>query len=340
MLTKTREGYSVPPAIPAIELIDVHTMLGEEWVLRGVSFGVQSGRITALLGPTGVGKTTCLRHITGLLVPDEGDVLIEGRSTLAMRRAKRLELSKRFGVLLQGSGLYGSALWESITVEENMLQQIRLARVDWDEADAIARARDWLRVVGLSSSADLMPAQLSSGMRRRVGLARALVCEPQFAVLDSFELGVDPVRIGKLCRVIERSHERFGGTYLIATQNIAIARRLADEVVVLWNGRVIIQGPTEEVLASELPEVRQLIAGEIRGPLGFHGDRRLPAPPTPDGPPNRIAEQGLELPLPLVFVALLAVATVSVLTLGNAHPAELAVIAGAWIAALVYLARR
>jgi phospholipid/cholesterol/gamma-HCH transport system ATP-binding protein len=333
------EEAPVPAEIPAIELIDVHADLAGTRVLRGISFAARAGRITVLLGPSGVGKTTCLRHVLGLLTPIEGDVLVEGRSTLAMRKSKRLALSRRFGVLLQGGGLYGSALWDSMTVEQNLLHQLRAQR-DWDEATLDRRCRERLGEVGLADSAELMPAELSAGMRRRVALARAMVADPDFLVLDSFELGVDPVRLSGLCELIKRRHHALGATYLIATQSMEVARRLADEIVVLWEGRVIEQGPAGPVLASLQPEVRQLVTGSTEGPLGMAGEGRTagqrPLSPRPS------AESDFEVPVPLVAFALLIVLTASALVLGHAHIVELVFVAAIWLigAAAVLLGHR
>jgi phospholipid/cholesterol/gamma-HCH transport system ATP-binding protein len=316
--------------IPAIELIDVHTELAGHRVLRGVSFAAPRGRITVLLGPSGVGKTTCLRHVLGLLTPDEGDVLVEGHSTLAMRKSKRLELSRRFGVLLQGSGLYGSALWDSMTVEENLLHQLRAQR-GWDEDVLLRRCQERLREIGLSDSAHLLPSVLSAGMRRRVGLARALVADPDFVVLDSLELGVDPVRLSGLCNLILQRHEQLGATYLIATQNIEVARRLADEIVVLWGGRVIEQGPADSVLASLQPEVSQLISGSTEGPLGMAGEGRVEGRPLPV--PRPPTEKDLDVPIPLAALAVLIVLTASALVFGHGRPVEFAFVAAIWAVA-------
>jgi phospholipid/cholesterol/gamma-HCH transport system ATP-binding protein len=325
---------SARPVVPGIELIDVFTRFGSERVLRGVSFEAAAGRITVLLGPSGVGKTTCLRHVTGLLAPDRGDVLVEGRSTLTMRHGPRRALSRRFGVLLQGSGLYGSALWDSMTVEDNLVFQLN-ALTDHPEYALRARAREYLRQVGLADSAGLLPSELSAGMRRRVALARALVSNPDFAVLDSFELGVDEVRIKGLCALIARRHQETGGTYLIATQSMEVARRLADDVVVLWGGQVIEQGPAYDVLSSVRPEVHQLVTGATTGPLGLaDGDgraRHVPARP---------AEKDLEIPVPLVAYVLLVVMTASAFVLGEAHALEISVLVVAWAGAGVVLVRR
>lgn len=335
---------------PAIELIDVHTALGGFEVLRGVNFAARAGRVTVMLGPSGVGKTTCLRHVVGLLAPDEGDVLIEGRSRLRMRKPARLALSRRFGVLLQGSGLYGSALWDSMTVEENLRHQLGAQRPDLSEAALTRQCAERLGEVGLVDSAALMPAALSGGMRRRVGLARALVADPDFAVLDSLELGVDPVRLAGLCRMIAGHQARTGATYLIATQKIDVARRLADDVIVLWAGRVLAEGPAEEVLSSARPEIEQLVRGSEEGPLGLAGEGPFagegplagegrPAEALrPSHPPH--AEHGFELPLPLVAVVTLVAITASAVWLGGGHPFELAIVAAIWLVTATLLALR
>jgi phospholipid/cholesterol/gamma-HCH transport system ATP-binding protein len=327
----------MPPEIPAIELIDVHAEIAGTRVLRGISFAARPGRITVLLGPSGVGKTTCLRQVVGLLRPSEGDVLVEGRSTLAMRKSARLALSRRFGVLLQGDGLYGSALWDSMTVEDNLLHQLRAQR-DWDEDALRQRCQERLREVGLSDSAKQMPSELSAGMRRRIALARAMVADPDFVVLDSFELGVDAVRLSGLCELIERRHDELGATYLIATQSMEVASRLADEIVVLWGGRVIEQGEAGEVLASLQPEVRQFVTGSTEGPLGMAGEGRTDGRPPP--PPRPPADSGFEVPVPLVALALLIVLTASALVLGHGHVVEVVLVAAIWLLGAAGLALR
>jgi phospholipid/cholesterol/gamma-HCH transport system ATP-binding protein len=332
----------VKPALPAIELIDIQTELSGTPVLKGVSFAAERNRITVLLGPSGVGKTTCLRHIVGLLTPDRGDVLVDGRSTLTMRKAARLELSKRFGVLLQGSGVFGSALWESMTVEDNLVLQLG-SLVKLPEPELKRRAFECLHEVGLASAAEQFPSELSAGMRRRVALARALVAEPEFAILDSLELGVDVVRLRGLCDLIFRRHEQYGGTYLIATQSMDLARRLADDIVVLWDGAVIEAGPADEVLLSLRPEVAQLISGSVAGPLGMAPEREHEQVWTPErmrAIPASPVEQGLDIPVPLAAFALLMVISGSALWLGGGNTAELLIVAAVWAAATVLLVRR
>jgi phospholipid/cholesterol/gamma-HCH transport system ATP-binding protein len=321
--------------IPAIELIDVHTAFDGTWVLRGVNFGVPANQITVLLGPSGVGKTTCIRHITGLLAPDQGDVIVDGRSRASMRKPEHAALARRFGVLLQGSGMYGSALWGSMTVLENLMFQLR-SLTDLPDGELREHARERLNEVGLADHADELPGNLSAGMSTRAALARALVSDPEFAVLDSFDEGVDPVRLARLCELIRWHHDRRGGTYLIATHDMDVTRRLADHVVVLWDGAVIEEGPTEQVFGSSQPEIRQFVTGATAGPLRL--DSRTPASqgsrPTPPG------EAGMHIPIPLATAVTLLAVTASVLVLGSGHPIELAILVLTWLGAVVLVAVR
>lgn len=271
------EGEGRAPA--AIEALGLDVVLGGCHVLRDVSFEVPEGRTTVLLGPSGVGKTTCLRQLVGLSRPIRGDVRVDGRSRLRLSAAERMDLQTRFGVVFQGSGLHGSALFESMTVYDNVGFQLRAtqnpglaanqlrSRPDPLDAESDARVREALDEVGMSGHIETMPAELSAGMRRRVALARALVSDPDFLVVDGLDAGLDGVRLMLLADMIAERQRRTGATYLIATHDIEVAEALADHIVVLWGGSVIAEGPAVEVLASDRAEVRQLLDGERSGPL-------------------------------------------------------------------------
>jgi len=321
--------------VPAVELIDVHTAFDDTWVLRGVNFAAPRGRITVLVGPSGVGKTTCIRHITGLLFPDMGDVLVDGQSRGQMRKPEHAALARRFGVLLQGSGIYGSALFASMTVLENVMFQLR-AVTGRPEEELRERALERLKEVGLADHADAMPAVLSAGMSKRVALARALAADPDFAVLDSIDDGVDPVRLGRLCDLIRAHHEKLGGTYIITTHDMDVARRLADHVVVLWDGRVVEEGPADQVFGSNSAEVRQFVTGDVTGPLALRSDPGAGQAYRPRPP----GEAGIYIPIPLAIGVTLAVITGSVLVLGNGNPWEVVVLVLVWAAAAVFVTVR
>jgi phospholipid/cholesterol/gamma-HCH transport system ATP-binding protein len=312
----------------AVELVDVHTALGGAPVLRGVSCVVPTDGITVMLGPSGAGKTTCLRHIAGLLIPDEGDVLVEQQSRLQLRWGEHLALSRRFGVLFEGG-----AMWGSLTVADNLVYQLR-ALTDLPEDVLRARALERLREVGLAKHSDVLPGQLSVGMRTRAALARALVSDPDFAVLDSVGTGVDPVRLGRLCTLIRWHRDTLGGSYLVTTHDMEVARRLADHVIVIWDGEVIEQGPAEAVFASPRPDVRQLLAGETHGPLALRTTER-------STPPSQLpGEQWMELPIELATLVTLVAITGSSLFFGTRSPFEVALVAFLWCASATLIAKR
>jgi ABC-type transporter Mla maintaining outer membrane lipid asymmetry ATPase subunit MlaF len=213
-----------------------------------------------------------------------------------------------------------------------MYQLHALTDVPEDELRDRALAR--LGEVGLGDHADVMPDQLSGGMRTRAALARALVSDPDFALLDSVDHGIDPVRLGLICDLIRWHRDTLGGSYLVTTHDMDVAQRLADHIVVLWDGRVVEQGPAQTVFASHREEIRQLLAGGAEGPLALHSEARVgPAPHLP-------AEQGFDVPVELAAGATLVAITVSVLVLGSGHPLELALVAIVWFASAALVVKR
>jgi phospholipid/cholesterol/gamma-HCH transport system ATP-binding protein len=319
---------------PAIEFADVHTSFGEHHVLRGVSFALPRDRISVLIGPSGVGKSTCIRHLAALYPPDAGEILVEGRSVWGLRKAELAALQRRFGFLLQGKSSYGSPLFASLNALDNVYYQLR-ATTDLDEPAALARARERLGEVGLADHAEVLPDQLSSGMRTRLALARATAADPDFVVLDGFELGIDSVRLAKLCELVRARQRAVDGTYLVVTQDMDVARRLADHLVVLLDGRIRAEGPAAALLDSTDTEVRQLVTGAGPGRVELadaDGPRRSGAPPAP-------AAGGYELPLWLLAAALLGAITTSALVLGAINKLEIAVVIAVWVivAAVVFV---
>jgi len=321
----------------ALELVDVWTSYADNPVLLGVSFAVPPARISVLLGASGVGKTTCLRHLCGLLMPDHGEVRVEGRSLFTLRKAELARLRRRFGVLLEGDGLYGSALWASMTVLDNVRFQLA-ALTDLDEDAVHRRAHERLDELGLGRFSDERPLALSAGMRRRVGLARALASDPEFAVLDGPDLGVDPVRVRMLCDVIRRHQSARGATYVVVTQDMEVARQIADHVIVLVDGRVAIEGPPRDVFATRHASAAQLLSGSRHGPMRL-ADQHVPPRPAPADSTH------FDLPLWLAGVGLLAAMSgatigVAVIVGQSVNPVELAGVALVWLVALAVMLRR
>jgi phospholipid/cholesterol/gamma-HCH transport system ATP-binding protein len=220
-------------------------------------------QISMILGPSGTGKSVCIKHIVGLLYPDSGDVIVHGESIPSLRDAELFETRKKFGVLFQDGALFGSMnLYDNIAFP---LRQHTLKGED--EITDIVNRR--MREVGLGGEGAKMPNELSGGMRKRAGFARSLVLDPEIVLFDEPDSGLDPVRTALLCELIKEIHAENGGCYVVITHDIMSARRVAEHISVLWKGKIVESGPAEELFASENPFVRQFLSGESAGPLGM-----------------------------------------------------------------------
>jgi phospholipid/cholesterol/gamma-HCH transport system ATP-binding protein len=247
----------------AIEFIDVHKAFGRNHVLRGLNMGLPADKISMIIGPSGTGKSVCIKHIVGLLYPDEGDVLVNGVSIPGLSDAELFETRKKFGVLFQDGALFGSlTLWDNVAFP---LRQ-HTEKGEEEIAEIVNRR---MTEVGLGGEGAKMPNELSGGMRKRAGFARALVLDPEIVLFDEPDSGLDPVRTALLCELIKEIHAENGGCYVVITHDIMSARRVAEHISVLWKGRIVESGPAEELFASENPFVRQFLSGESAGPLGM-----------------------------------------------------------------------
>jgi phospholipid/cholesterol/gamma-HCH transport system ATP-binding protein len=247
-----------------IEFRDVRKSFGANHVLNGLSMTIPPGKITMIMGPSGTGKSVCISHMVGLMRPDSGDVLIGGDSVLDLADDDLFEMRKqRLGVLFQDG-----ALFSSMNVADNVAFPLRQnTNTDSKEIDEIVAHR--LAEVGLRHAADLKPSELSGGMRKRVGFARALAINPSIVLFDEPDSGLDPVRCALLCELIAEIHESSGGTYVVVTHDMFSARRIADYICVLWKGKLIQGGEAYVILDSDDPFVRQFLHGESSGPLGM-----------------------------------------------------------------------
>jgi phospholipid/cholesterol/gamma-HCH transport system ATP-binding protein len=246
-----------------VEFIDVVKRFGRNTVLDGLSVGIPDGMITMILGPSGTGKSVCIKHIVGLLYPDEGDVIVHGDSVPDMTDDELFAMRKKFGVLFQDGALFGS-----MNLYDNVAFPLRQhTEKSEDEIRDIVSRR--LREVGLGGAEEKMPNELSGGMRKRAGFARALVLDPEIVLFDEPDSGLDPVRTALLCDLIREVHEENGGTYIVITHDIASARRLAEYMAILWRGKIVEAGMRQELFESENQFVRQFLSGESAGPLGM-----------------------------------------------------------------------
>jgi phospholipid/cholesterol/gamma-HCH transport system ATP-binding protein len=257
-------GVNRPTDLPdAIEFIDVHKSFGSNHVLRGLNLGLPEGQVSMILGPSGTGKSVCIKHIVGLLYPDEGDVIVDGQSIPSLSDDDLFETRKKFGVLFQDGALFGS-----LNLYDNVAFPLRQHTEKGDDEIAeIVNRR--LREVGLGDAGAKMPNELSGGMRKRAGFARSLVLDPAIVLFDEPDSGLDPVRTALLCELIKEVHAENGGSYVVITHDILSARRVAEYIAILWRGRIVESGPAADLFDSENPFVRQFLSGESAGPLGM-----------------------------------------------------------------------
>ncbi|WP_354698891.1 ABC transporter [Paraconexibacter sp. AEG42_29] len=256
-------GETIDNELLAIETRGLHKAFGSNAVLRGLDLGIPEGTITVVLGPSGTGKSVLLSHIIGVLQADQGDVLIRGKSLKAMSRAEVLGLRRGIGVMFQDG-----ALFSAMNVYDNVAFPLR-QHTDLNEKEVREVVEDRLDSVGMLYAIERMPGELSGGMRKRAGLARALVLNPSIILCDEPDSGLDPVRTALLGDVLVEQHAQYGGTMIVVTHNIALAKRIADYMAVLWRGQTLAAGMAQELLSSEEPFIKQFLAGQSEGPLGM-----------------------------------------------------------------------
>ncbi|HXB65033.1 MAG TPA: ATP-binding cassette domain-containing protein [Solirubrobacteraceae bacterium] len=247
----------------SIRCYDVHKRLGGVPVLDGLNVALPDHTITVVLGPSGTGKSVLIKHLIGLMFPDSGDVIVKGQSVPSLPMNELLALRRKIGVLFQDGALFGS-----MSLFDNVAFPLR-QHTDMSEAQISKRVRERVGDVGLSDAIDYFPNQLSGGMRKRAGFARALVMEPEIVIFDEPDSGLDPVRTALLCELIQEMHQQFGGTYIVVTHDIASARRIGEFIALLWRGRIVEAGDAAKMFSSENPFVRQFLSGSAEGPLGM-----------------------------------------------------------------------
>jgi phospholipid/cholesterol/gamma-HCH transport system ATP-binding protein len=245
----------------SIRCVDVHKRLGGVEVLDGLNVAFPNNTITVVLGPSGTGKSVLIKNLIGLMFPDAGDIVVLGEHVPTLTMPKLLELRRRIGVLFQDGALFGS-----MSVFDNVAFPLR-QHTDLSEGEIAQRVEQRLIDVGLGDAMDLPPSQLSGGMRKRAGFARALVTEPDVVIFDEPDSGLDPVRTALLCELIQEMHGIYRGTYIVVTHDIASARRIGEYIALLWRGRIVEAGDAERMFSSENPFVRQFLSGSAEGPL-------------------------------------------------------------------------
>ena len=252
-----------------VEVENVWFGYDEREILKDINLIVPKGKVVAIMGLSGCGKTTLLRLIGGALVPSRGEIRVAGRVVNKLASEELLELRRKMGMLFQ----FG-ALFTDMSSFDNVAFQMR-EHTGLPESLIRNLALLKLQAVGLRGAADLMPSELSGGMARRVALARSIALDPMLMMYDEPFTGLDPISLGVIGQLIRRLNDSLGATSIVVTHDVAEALELVDYVYYMAAGKVEFQGTPEEVRAGELPSLRQFVYGEPDGPVPFH----FPAPP-------------------------------------------------------------
>jgi phospholipid/cholesterol/gamma-HCH transport system ATP-binding protein len=245
-----------------IELIGVKKRFGAKVVLDGVDLRIEKQSSTVIIGGSGTGKSVTIKCILGILTPDEGTILIDGQDVTRLRGSARDPLMKKFGMLFQGAALFDSLpVWENVAF--GLIQGHGMAR-----GPAKDVAIEKLAKVGLGSDvAYLSPSELSGGMQKRVGLARAIAADPEIIFFDEPTTGLDPIMADIINDLVISTVKNVGATALSITHDIVSARKISDNIAMLYQGKIIWQGPTGEIDRSGNPYVEQFIHGRAEGPI-------------------------------------------------------------------------
>ena len=249
------------PEQPIIQVRDLSYAVGGATILSDISFQVRRGEIFGIMGMSGSGKTTLLRLLMGLIRPASGEIIIEGQDIVAMDEDDLNRVRGRMGMCFQYA-----ALFDSMTTAENVAFALRRARSVTREEIA-QRTSQMLDVVDMEGTGAMMPANLSGGMRKRVGIARALVGRPDIMLYDEPTSGLDPVMASVINNLIAQVREDFGATAIVVSHHVERLVEIVDRALMLHDARVVVIGTPDELRATELPVVRQFIEGDVVGPI-------------------------------------------------------------------------
>jgi phospholipid/cholesterol/gamma-HCH transport system ATP-binding protein len=260
---------AAPPAgTVVVSLRDVSYVINGRTVFDGLNISIDRGTVTAIMGPSGTGKTTLLRLITGQIRPTRGRIEVDGEDVDALDRDALYRLRRRMGMLFQNG-----ALLTDLDVYENVAFPLR-EHTDLPEALVARIVLMKLEAVGLRGAVRLMPAELSGGMARRVALARAIVMDPQLLIYDEPFAGLDPIALGVVMRLIRATNDALGLTSVVVSHDVQEIGKLADTAYLLSSGKVAAAGTPQQLAADQSPAVRQFMGGLADGPVPFH----YPAP--------------------------------------------------------------
>jgi phospholipid/cholesterol/gamma-HCH transport system ATP-binding protein len=244
-----------------IKLTGIHKSFGSQNVLNGLDLTIPDGQITAIIGPSGEGKSVLLKHIIGLMQPDSGQVEIDGESIIGIRRSELNRIREKFGMLFQNA-----ALFDSMNVFENVAFPLQ-EKTSLSKDEIRTRVLSALEDVGLKNVEQKFTDELSGGMKKRVGLARALLLNPRIILFDEPTTGLDPIIKRAIHQLIKETHEKFGFTAVIVSHEIPDIFDIAQNVAMLFRGEILQFGTGDEIRNSTHPVVKQFISGSLDGPI-------------------------------------------------------------------------
>ena len=244
-----------------IEFIDLHKSFGRNTVLQGINLRIEKGETMVIIGQSGSGKSVLIKSLIGIIRPDKGQIFVDGVETTCLSEGEFFNIRRKFAILFQGA-----ALFDSLTVAQNVA--FGLERYTDYPRDKIQKiVKGCLERVGLRDVEHLMPHELSGGMKKRVGLARAISYQPEFILYDEPSTGIDPIRADAINDLINILKKDLGVTSIVITHDMVSTYKVADRIAMLYNGEIIETGTPEEIKQSENPVVQQFINGRAEGPI-------------------------------------------------------------------------
>lgn len=256
------QAQPLSPNVPKLQLEGVYKSFGNNHVLRGVDLTIEKGKSLVVIGGSGTGKSVMIKSVLGLIQPDRGSIKVDGQEITGLRGRARDDLMRKFGMLFQGGALFDSlTIWENVAF--GLIQGKGVGR---DEAREVAIEK--LRAVGLPARvANLLPAELSGGMQKRVGLARAIAANPEIIFFDEPTTGLDPIMADVINDLIVETSKGLGATALSITHDMASARKIGDDIAMIYKGQLIWRGAASDIDHSGNPFVDQFIKGSAQGPI-------------------------------------------------------------------------
>ncbi len=238
-----------------IELRDVHTAFNGQKVHSGINLCIKEGEVMSLIGSSGVGKSVLLKELIGILKPDKGEIIVMGRNIVPLKEEELIKIRRNIGILFQGS-----ALFDSLTVYENIAYPLR-EHAKLKEKEIEEKVREKLSLVGLEGVEKKLPDELSGGMKKRVGLARAIAVEPKIILYDEPTTGIDPINADKINELILDLQNKLGTTTIVVTHDLHCVKKITNRLAMLSEGKIITEGTWDDLENSEIKVIRDFIAG-------------------------------------------------------------------------------